>query len=84
MDTLKNLKNKCLKKIEGFKTEIIEMSPASQLISLVWMFVFFYAIFLSFKCNNGQFKLLDFIVAFFFAPLYIAYKLGTSWDVCMK
>jgi hypothetical protein len=54
----------------------------AKIISLFWTLVTFYAIYLSFKCNNG-FNILGFLGALIFSPFYIAYKLGTHWDVCM-
>ena len=42
----------------------------------VHCFIFWLAIFFSFKCNNG-FDLPDFFMAVSCSPCYIAYKLGT-------
>lgn len=42
--------------------------------SLVWWLITGYAIYLSFKCNNG-FNLGHFILAFLFSPFYIIYHL---------
>lgn len=52
-------------------------SPVNQLISLLWTLVTFFAIYLSFKCNNG-FDLVGFLGACCCAPLYIAYKLAVG------
>lgn len=54
----------------------------TKIISLFWTLVTFYAVYLSFKCNNG-FSLLGFLGALILSPFYIAYKLGTHWDICM-
>jgi hypothetical protein len=37
----------------------------------------FVAIFLSWKCNNGKFNLLTFLIALFFPYIYIVYILAT-------
>ena len=37
----------------------------------------FVAIFLSWKCNNGKFDLLSFLIALFFPYIYIIYILAT-------
>ena len=55
----------------------------ASIISLFWTTMFFFAIFLSFKCNKG-FSLGGFLGACCCSPFYIAYKLGTSWDVCFS
>jgi len=57
-------------------------SNTTKIISLFWSLVTFFAIYLSFKCNNG-FSLGGLLAALIFSPFYIAYKLGTHWDVCM-
>lgn len=57
-------------------------SPTASLIGFFWTILGLFAIFLSFKCNE-QFSLLGFLGAFLFSPFYVAYKLGTKWDVCM-
>tara|TARA_Y100001970_G_C13550490_1_gene516603 strand:- start:51 stop:428 length:378 start_codon:yes stop_codon:yes gene_type:complete len=54
----------------------------TSIISLFWTLVSFFAIYLSFKCNKG-FNLVGFLGALLLGPFYIAYKLGTHWDVCM-
>lgn len=48
------------------------------------MLLSMFAIFLSFKCNNGRFNSLDFIWAILFAPLYIPIKLGMHWNKCFS
>ena len=57
-------------------------SNVAKIISLFWTLVTFFAIYLSFKCNNG-FDITGFLGALILSPFYIAYKLGTHWDVCM-
>ena len=53
-----------------------------KIISLFWTLVTFFAIYLSFKCNKG-FNLVGLLGALLLSPFYIAYKLGTHWNVCM-
>ncbi len=45
--------------------------------------IFWVAIFLSFRCNNG-FDLPELFMAYCCAPCYIVYKLGTSWEACIR
>ena len=58
-------------------------SNVAKIISLFWTLVTFFAIYLSFKCNNG-FDITGFLGALILSPFYIAYKLehtGMSvWD----
>jgi hypothetical protein len=56
-------------------------SGPSPIIVFFWTLVSIYAIYLSFKCNKG-FDIWGFLGAFFFGPLYIAYKLGADYDGC--
>jgi hypothetical protein len=46
--------------------------------SILWLIVVVFAIYLSFKKNNNQFNLSGFLVAFFFAPIYIIYVVATT------
>ena len=55
----------------------------STILGLLYSFITFFAIFLSYKCNGGKFTFGGFIGALCCSPFYIAYKLGTSWDKCM-
>lgn len=45
--------------------------------------IFWIAIFLSFRCNNG-FDLPELFMAYCCAPCYIVYKLGTQWEACIR
>lgn len=56
-------------------------SPMSIFIKFIWSLVCLFALYLSFKCNNG-FNLQGFLGALLFGPLYVAYKLGSHWDKC--
>jgi hypothetical protein len=53
------------------------------IISLCWTLLGFYAIYLSFKCNDG-FNLLHFLAALFFSPIYMIYMLATQYNKCIK
>lgn len=56
-------------------------SPMRIFISFFWTVVTFFAIFLSFKCNEG-FDITSFLGACCCGPFYVAYKLGTDMDTC--
>lgn len=49
------------------------------IIGLIWMLIPLFAIYLSFKCNEG-FDILGFLGAIIFQPIYIIYKLATGCD----
>jgi len=51
------------------------------IFTLVAYAVFFFAIYLSFRCNNG-FSVWGFLGAFLFSPIYILYKLTSDYDKC--
>tara|TARA_Y100000590_G_C15687865_1_gene1002295 strand:+ start:526 stop:807 length:282 start_codon:yes stop_codon:yes gene_type:complete len=59
-----------------------EVNAVSIIIGLIYTLVCFFAIFLSFKCNEGKFAFGGFLAALCCSPFYIAYKLGTSMDKC--
>lgn len=63
------------------KTEEVNKPTHHPILSLFWAGVSLYAIYISFKCNNG-FSLGGFLAAFFFSPFYIVYKYATSWSKC--
>ena len=50
---------------------------------VIYLIIFLFAIFLSFKCNKG-FTLGGFLGACCCSPFYIIYKLATSWKVCFS
>jgi len=77
-DKVKNIVNKYIDlyppiKIEGLDDE----SPIYHISNLIFTFIVFLAVYLSFKCNNG-FIFGDFILAIFFAPFYIIYQLAVN------
>ena len=49
--------------------------------TLIAYIMFFFAIYLSFKCNNG-FSVWGFLGAFLFSPIYIIYKLTSTPKMC--
>ncbi len=51
------------------------------ILSIVGYIIFFFAIFLSFRCNNG-FSIWGFLGAFLFSPIYIIYKLTSTPKMC--
>ncbi len=52
--------------------------PITTLIAYI---MFFFAIYLSFRCNNG-FSVWGFLGAFLFSPIYILYKLTSTPKMC--
>ncbi len=53
----------------------------NMIMTLVAWIVFGFAIYLSFRCNNG-FSVWGFLGAFFFSPIYIIYKLSSTPKMC--
>ncbi len=51
------------------------------LFSLVAWIIFLFAIYLSFRCNNG-FSVWGILGAIFFSPIYIIYKLTSTPKMC--
>ena len=49
--------------------------------TLIAYIMFFFAIYLSFRCNNG-FSFWGFLGAFLFSPFYIIYKLSSDYKNC--
>ncbi len=70
-----------IKKTEKFEedSEVNEAKTGlySTMTSIFWLIVVVFAIYLSFKKNNG-FNILGFLAAFFFAPIYIIYVVATT------
>jgi hypothetical protein len=58
-----------------------ESSGGFSIMNLVFVFIFFFAIYLSFKCNNG-FSVWGFLGASLFSPIYIIYKLTSTPKMC--
>jgi hypothetical protein len=52
-------------------------TPMETLVTFFWSLVTIYAIYLSFKCNNGI-SVTGFLGALIFGPLYVAYKLAVG------
>ncbi len=86
---MENIPNKILdvysymylpKKKEKF-ADGTESSGGFSPINFVFILIFFYAIYLSFKCNNG-FSVWGFLGAFCFGPFYIFYKLTSDPKKC--
>jgi len=58
--------------------EIINKDSTGKYIYLIFhMIMSFVAIFLSWKCNNGKFDILSFLIALFFPYIYIIFILAT-------
>jgi hypothetical protein len=51
------------------------------IMTLIAWIVFGFAIYLSFRCNEG-FTVWGFLGAFFFAPIYVVYKLTSTPKMC--
>ena len=49
--------------------------------TLIAYIIFFFAIYLSFRCNNG-FSFWGFLGAFLFSPIYVIYKLTSTPKMC--
>tara|TARA_Y100000748_G_C15487136_1_gene485181 strand:+ start:1116 stop:1346 length:231 start_codon:yes stop_codon:yes gene_type:complete len=52
------------------------------LISAAWTLLFFYGIYLSFKCNKGRFNIGHFLAALFAAPFYVLYQFANDFEGC--
>jgi hypothetical protein len=61
-------------------------SPSTQminfLISATWLLLGFYAIYLAFRCNRGNFSIGHLLAALFFAPLYVIYHIANGFAGC--
>lgn len=58
--------------------EIVHNDNTGKYIYLIFHIIMsFVAIFLSWKCNNGKFDILTFLIALFFPYIYIVYILAT-------
>ena len=79
-----NILNNTLENINNVVNNTVNYvnGPTAKIISFFWSIIGLFAIFLSFKCNNG-FNFRSLMGAIFFGPFYVAYKLGTKWEVCM-
>jgi hypothetical protein len=64
-----------------FELENTEPSPIRTIYSIFHSIITLFAIYLSFKCNDG-FDFLGFITAIFFPHIYIIYKYATSETFC--
>ena len=51
--------------------------------TLILLIVNIYAIYLSFKCNNG-FSLIGFLLSYIFGPCYIIYAYLFNYEKCFK
>lgn len=84
LETYKNIYlGPFLNKQEKFQetTQNISQVKYDPILSIVGYIIFFFAIFLSFRCNNG-FSVWGFLGAFFFSPIYIIYKLTSTPKMC--
>ena len=52
--------------------------PICSLYMITHLIIGFFAIYLSWKCNNGKFDLLSFLAAFFCPYFYIIWALATK------
>lgn len=70
--------------LESFsQTTWNDMLGAGKSALTIHCFIFWIAIFLSFRCNNG-FDMPELFMAYCCAPCYVVYKLGTSWEDCIR
>ena len=53
-----------------------------KIIKFIWSIISLIALFLSFRCNGG-FNFTGLLGAIVFGPLYVVYKLGTNWGMCI-
>jgi hypothetical protein len=81
---MNNIPNKILKTYSSLyiprKSEHFESegdATYSLFINLISWIILGFAVYLSFRCNK-RFDLVNFLVAFFFAPFYIIYHLATT------
>ena len=75
-DISQNECNKCYMVVD------FENNPNKLMYSIFHLIIFAFAIYLSFKCNNNNFDIGAFIMAFFFPHIYIIYKFVTSDNFC--
>lgn len=61
--------------------EAIEQVKKSKGPYILYLILFFYAIYISYKCNNG-FYAPDLLMACTFPTCYIFYKIGTDFNKC--
>jgi hypothetical protein len=58
-----------------------ESSRGFTIFNIIYIILFFYAVYLSFKCHNG-FNIWGFLGALFFGPFYVIYKLLSDAKKC--
>ena len=59
----------------------VATNPIGQISSLFWSILGLFAIYLSFKCNDG-FNFGHFVAACCCGPFYVAYMLAVNYDKC--
>ncbi len=65
--------------VEKTNIEIVCKDSTGKYIYLIFHIIMsFIAIYLSWKCNNGKFNILTFLIALFFPYIYIVYILATK------
>ena len=69
------------KKIEKFQNNVsVENKPVDIALLSLGIIITWYALYLSFKCNQG-FHLGSVLVALFFSPIYIIYRLAVPCNI---
>ncbi len=56
-----------------------QYSTGYYVATMVWTFIFFYALYLAFSCGDSNF--FSVLGAIFFSPLYVIYKLATKCNL---
>ena len=70
-----NNANKVVDALNNVANKVSNRTPMMWLMSIVNWIIFFYAIYLSFKCNKG-FNFLSFLAACCCSYFYVAYRLA--------
>jgi len=66
------------KSVDDTRIEIVYKDNTGKYIYFIFHIIMsFIAIFMTWKCNNGKFDILSFLIALFFPYIYIIYILAT-------
>ena len=73
--------SKCVCNKKNYNNECNNSNPLKTIYTIFHSIITLFAIYLSFKCNNG-FSFGGFFMAIFFPHIYIIYKYATSETFC--
>lgn len=60
-----------------------KIDPMTTVYGILYLLMWIFALYLSFRCNNG-FDFLHFCCAYYYAPCYVLYALATHYNVCFN